>query len=60
MRIARVFRLVRASEKLQRIINIFLLSLPSLFNVGALMFLVKFLKFFLYFYINSLSISMRY
>ena len=43
LRVSRLFKLVKKSEGLQKIINTLVFSLPSLLNVGALLSLVYFI-----------------
>lgn len=42
-RILRVLKLIRKAKSLQKILNTFLLAIPELGNVGALLFLFLFL-----------------
>lgn len=42
-RILRVLKLIRKAKSLQKIVNTFLLAIPELANVGALLFLFLFL-----------------
>jgi len=43
LRVTRLFKLVKSLEGLQKIINTLIFSLPSLLNVGALLFLVYYI-----------------
>jgi len=43
MRVTRLFKLVKSLEGLQKMINTLIFSLPSLLNVGALLFLVYYI-----------------
>jgi len=43
MRVTRLFKLIKSLEGLQKMINTLIFSLPSLLNVGALLFLVYYI-----------------
>ena len=42
-RILRVLKLIKKAKSLQKIVNTFMLAIPELINVGALLFLFLFL-----------------